>query len=156
MEPPDKSALSKELWGTDDYKEIRKILTENDKNAAAEWKKLKNKPVERFTKLKLPYYAPEDSIPQSLPTIRDIEKARATPLCHEFNQFKTYRVNDVFVVKFSATPAVIQVSLTLKKPSVTNAVLFRKLKICCFSNNTNRCSRYRNCTRHFPIKEEIR
>lgn len=109
MELPSPAALYKKMYGTDDPHEVYELLFEETKELSQE---LWDTPLEMYSKMKLPYYAPTHLVPQPLPTVQDIERAKprgnmapralATP--------DIYQVNDVFIVKFSKAPALIRVS----------------------------------------------
>jgi hypothetical protein len=112
MDPvPEAPELAKELYGTDD---IGVALERDEVRRKALWHEyLYDTPVEIHSKMKLPYFAPEDSIPKPLPTVQDIERARNRGNIAKRvtgSLYELYRVNDVFVVKLSYSPAVIRVS----------------------------------------------
>ncbi|KAI9703953.1 MAG: hypothetical protein M1820_005735 [Bogoriella megaspora] len=103
---PRKPEVLQKWFGTDSQEEARRIYTADQDN-------LGDLSVEECVKLDLPYYAPAETLPAPLPTLKDIENARRTE--NDLTNWKlglgdgfVYRVNDVFAVKFGPNHALLQ------------------------------------------------
>jgi hypothetical protein len=107
----DLKTLMVKHYGTDDYEKIEAMKKE-DQAARDET------PIDKVTKLRIPYYAPDDSLPP-IPTPQDVENAR--PL--SYSQYGTkyiYRVNTVYAVKFGHFMSLVQVRQNNENPINTN------------------------------------
>jgi hypothetical protein len=111
------SALGQKYYGTDDPEQISRNYR------TSKWEKI---PHDRITKMTLPYYAPDPSLPP-LPTIEEIGNALMDDknmLSVPDQSSRVVRVNSVYAVKFSRNFDLFQVSLEymLSGPSVADAV----------------------------------
>ena len=101
----DQAALLRKHFGTDDLDEYKAIHWADGE--------VEEGPPEAWARLRLPYEAPDDSLPP-IPTAEDVKEAGELECNRKVKEegllLGVYRVNSVYAVKFGESNAILQVT----------------------------------------------